>query len=293
VPPSQPGLNGLRIHHLNCVSGCPLGGLLMDGMSRRLRGRLTSHCLLVEGQDGLILVDTGYGLRDIEAPRSRLSPFFLTLVKPELREEMTALRQVEALGYRASDVRHVVLSHLDFDHAGGLDDFPDARVHVLEEEVKTASLQQTWLDRQRYRPAQWGTRGAWQTYSAQSGERWYGFEFVRGLAGLPPEVLMVPLLGHTLGHAGVAIQHGNGWLFYAADAYFYCAELESRPYCTPGLRFYQMMMEKDREQRLANQARLRELAQSDADVRIFCAHDVREFERASGRPFHEPVNPRK
>ena len=71
---------------------------------------------------------------------------------------------------------------------------------------------------------------------------------------------MVPLIGHTLGHAGVAVRGDAGWLFYAADAYFYHAEMDVRkPRCTPGLRAYQRLMEKDRPLRLQNQRRLREL----------------------------------
>ncbi|MFD0510570.1 MBL fold metallo-hydrolase [Streptomyces aureus] len=31
------------------------------------------------------------------------------------------------LGYAVDDVRHIVLTHLDLDHAGGLPDFPRAR----------------------------------------------------------------------------------------------------------------------------------------------------------------------
>ncbi|HEY0681368.1 MAG TPA: MBL fold metallo-hydrolase [Steroidobacter sp.] len=89
-----------------------------------LRGRLTCHCMLVETNDCLVLIDTGFGLRDVADPRSRLSRFFLTLLAPEFREEFTAVRQIAALGYDPHDVRHVVLTHLDFDHAGGLDDFP-------------------------------------------------------------------------------------------------------------------------------------------------------------------------
>jgi glyoxylase-like metal-dependent hydrolase (beta-lactamase superfamily II) len=129
----------MKIHHLNCVSACPLGGLLMDGKSMKLRGRLASHCLLIETANELVLVDTGYGLRDVAAPRTRLNPLFLALLKPELREEMTAVRQVQALGFDPRDVRHIVLSHLDFDHAGGLDDFPGSSVHLLESEVLSAS----------------------------------------------------------------------------------------------------------------------------------------------------------
>jgi glyoxylase-like metal-dependent hydrolase (beta-lactamase superfamily II) len=279
----------MRVHHLNCVSACPLGGLLMDGGSAGLRARLASHCLLVETADSLVLVDTGYGLRDIAMPRARLNPVFLALMKPELREEMSALRQIEALGFSARDVRHIVLSHLDFDHAGGLDDFPEATVHLLQTEVTAAVAQATVLDRMRYRPQQWATRAAWRTYAEPSGDRWLGFECVRGLVGLPPEILLVPLVGHTLGHAGVAIEQASGWLFYAADAYFYHAEMDQEPYCTPGLRLYQRLMEKDRQQRLANQRRLRQLAHSHGDIRVFCAHDVRELERLSGRSSHQPL----
>jgi len=282
----------MRIHHLNCVSACPLGGLLMDGVSAgELRGKLTSHCLLLEMSQCLVLVDTGYGLRDVAEPRARLSPFFRALVKPDLRQEMTAVRQVQALGFEPRDVRHILLSHLDFDHAGGLDDFPDATVHLLSDEVESATAQKTLLDRMRYRPQQWGTQAKWQTYRAAQGEPWYGFDAVRELVGLGPEVLLVPLIGHTLGHAGIAVQRSDGWLFYAADAYFYHAEMDPiHPRCTPGLRFYQWMMEKERSQRLLNQARLRQLSTQHPDaVQIFCAHDVREFELVAGRPHRVPV----
>ncbi len=282
----------MRVHHLDCVSACPLGGLLMDGVTvDRLRGRLTSHCLLLEAPAGLVLVDTGYGLRDVADPRSRLARFFLVLLKPELREEMTAIRQVERLGFDPRDVKHIVLSHLDFDHAGGLDDFPWATVHLLGRERESAEVQRTWLDRMRYRPQQWHTRPMWRTYDADSGgERWFGFERVRDIEGLGADVLLVPLVGHTLGHAGVAVRREKGWLFYAADAYFFHAEMDvGHPRCTPGLRAYQTMMEKDRRMRLFNQQRLRKLRDTHGgDVEIFCAHDVLEFERLAGRTHREP-----
>ena len=284
----------MRVHHLNCISTCPLGGALMDGQAESIlrRGRLSCHCLLVETDDGLILVDTGLGLRDVADPHGRLSRFFLFLLAPELRAEMTARRQIEALGLDPRDVRHVVLSHLDFDHAGGLDDFPGATVHLLAAEHERALAQGTLLDRMRYRPQQWSTRDRWRVYPGSVGERWYGFDAVRELDGVPPEILMVPLIGHTMGHAGVAVRTGGGWLFYASDAYFFHGELDPvRPHCTPGLRLYQWMMEQDRAQRLANQDRLRALASGGGDeVDIFCAHDVVEFERLAGRSAGLPAS---
>src|SRR3954451_16840299 len=104
----------MRIHHLNAISSCPLGGRWMDGRTTEsIRGRLACHCLLVETNTGLVLVDTGFGLRDVATPRARLSPFFLALLRPELREEMTAIRQIEALGFDRKDVRDILLTHLD------------------------------------------------------------------------------------------------------------------------------------------------------------------------------------
>jgi glyoxylase-like metal-dependent hydrolase (beta-lactamase superfamily II) len=270
----------MRIHHLNCISQCALGGRLMDHRSKGLRAKLACHCLLAETDRGLVLIDTGYGLRDVTDPRSRLSAFFLRLNAPELREELTAVRQIEALGYTARDVRHIVLTHLDFDHAGGLDDFPAAAVHMMAFEIEDAVRQRSWLDRQRFRPQQWSSYERWHAYESSTMNRWFGFDCVRDIPGLPPEILLVPLIGHTLGHAGVAVHGDGGWLLLAGDAYFDHHEMDlDHPTCLPGLRLYQWMMEKDRAARLGNQERLRELIRNQGPaVHVICSHDPYELE---------------
>jgi glyoxylase-like metal-dependent hydrolase (beta-lactamase superfamily II) len=264
----------MRVHHLNCISG-----------------RLAAHCLLVESNDGLVLVDTGHGLRDVHHAKERLSRFLLVMTSPDLREQMTAARQIEALGHSTSDVRHIVLTHLDFDHAGGLDDFPNAVVHMLEREREAAFARPTVLDKMRYRPAQWSTRERWLTYGDDDGDDWFGFRAVRGLVGLPPEIALVPLYGHTFGHAGVAVRLETRWLLLAGDAYFDHDEMDlQHPRCTPALRAYQTLLEKDRPARLENQHRLRELARAHRDdVTIVCSHDPIEFERLAGRPLDVPL----
>ena len=120
----------------------------------------------------------------------------------------------------------------------------------------------------------------WRRYGA-TGEPWFGFDAVRGLDGLPPEILLVPLPGHTWGHAGVAIERPEGWLLHAGDAYFYRGEMRGATReCSPGLRAYQTMMEVSRDLRFQNQDRLRRLSvERRADLTMICAHDPVEFER--------------
>jgi glyoxylase-like metal-dependent hydrolase (beta-lactamase superfamily II) len=275
----------MRIHHLSCGTMCPFGGRLWDGFSPMLGpAKIVCHCLLIETEAGLVLVDTGFGLGDVRNP-ARLNTFFRIANRVRLREEDTARRQIEALGFAAADVRHIVLTHLDFDHAGGIEDFPQATVHVLDLEHLAATKREGALDRGRYRPAQWEGSVAWQTYSVD-GERWFGFRCVRGLVGLPPDILIVPLAGHTLGHCGIAVRTAEGWLLHCGDAYFFRGEVDLDHYrCPPMLRCYQRIMAADNTARLNNQARLVQLKKSHGrTVHLFCAHDAKELTMFSATP---------
>ena len=275
----------MRIHHLNCGSHCPLGGWLFDGRSRGLFADLCTHCLLIETEQGLVLVDTGYGLRDVLHSRPRRLPYLWTaILNVDYRREDTAVCQVEALGFSLRDVRHIVLTHLDFDHSGGIADFPMARVHVMAEELHRASGRLRGLvARQRYRPANWKGVGDWRTYVADHGEPWFGFEAVRDLDGLPPEILMIPLSGHTHGHAGVAVNTGNGWLLHAGDAYLNAGQLDHPPRMPFGLAVYERIMAADTRAARRNLSRLRELAANRRDVQIICSHDTETLKRLRSR----------
>jgi glyoxylase-like metal-dependent hydrolase (beta-lactamase superfamily II) len=245
----------------------------------------------VESEAGLILIDTGLGVQDVQFPQQRLSSQFRFLAQPQLRLEETALHQIEQRGFSRTDVRHIILTHLDFDHAGGLSDFPQAKVHLLDEECQSAlglgesSLltqplpwTQQFRHRYRYRSVQWIHQPQWIPYRVE-GETWFGFECVRALEGLPPEILLVPLKGHTAGHTGIAIQTEQGWLLHVGDAYYHRDEMNKSPRCPIGLSVVQRLGDVNRAVRQWNQERLRQLRHSHRDkVRIFCAHDPIEFE---------------
>lgn len=261
----------LRVHHLDCATLCTAARPFIVGDAPGL----CCHVLLVETDQGLVLVDSGLGTDDIAAPQARLGRTFNAVVRPRLDEKETALRQIEALGFRREDVRHIVLTHLDLDHAGGLSDFPAAKVHVTMQEHEAAMLASSFREQKRYRPAQWAHFADFVMYRSR-GVAWNGFEAIE-LRGLPPEILLIPLFGHSRGHAGVAVHGERGWLLHAGDAYFHRGTVEGG--AVPLLlSLFERYNEMDRDARLESAKRVAQLAQGGA-ARVFCAHDPVELAR--------------
>ena len=243
-------------------------------------GRMVCHCLLLETDEGLALVDTGLGTHDLDDPHARLGGAFLAFARPKLDRAQTALAHVERLGFRREDVRTLLPTHLDLDHAGGLSDFPEATVVIHDREHDAAMRPQSTMEKHRYRAMQWAHGPRWKQLSvAPGGETWFGFESVRALGGTDDEVLLVPTIGHTRGHCAIAVRTPQGWLLHAGDAYFFHGEMDhARPRCTPALAAFQRIAAIDDRARVENQRRLRALAHDHAaEVRVFCAHSPEEL----------------
>lgn len=239
---------------------------------------LVAHCLLVEADDRLVLVDTGFGVADLEQGMRRLGPTAALLgVQRDLAT--TAVHQVRALGHDPAAVTDVVVTHLDLDHAGGLPDFPAARVHVHAREL-AAARRPAWSERMRYVAAQWSHGPRWVEHG-EEGESWFGFDSVRAVGD---DVALVPLHGHTRGHAAVAVRRpGGGWLLHAGDAYFHAGDVETPRRCPSGLRAFQRLMAADNDARVRNLARLQQLRRDHAaEVTVFCAHDKSELDALRG-----------
>lgn len=195
----------MKVHHLNC------GSL----NARFLRAKAIVYCLLVETNKGLILVDSGMGRQDYTDP-SRLMRFFIYWSGVPRKMEETAAYQVEALGYRLSDVRHIVLTHLHLDHAGGIRDFPEAKVHIYRTEYE-AKMNPRGLMERAYDPSHWSHGPDWVVHSDEEID-WFGFTSLPIIEGLIPDIRLVPLPGHTRGHCGVVIATEHGWLLQCGDA---------------------------------------------------------------------------
>ena len=257
---------------------CPYGGKLVSGDGGWTGAKVICHCLLIEAADSLVLIDTGMGLEDLRHPYRRLGVPFSAAFRPSGDSAEAAVERIRGIGLDPADVRHIACTHLDLDHAGGLPDFPDATVHTFTPEYE-AAVRPSLRDRARYPRCHFAHGPKWHTHQVD-GDAWFGFESIRVLPGVAPEVLMIPLIGHSRGHAGIAVRDGDGWLLHCGDAYFNRNEIKTPHSCPAGLGAFQKLMADDATARIANQERLRELARAHGDqVRLFCAHDPVELGR--------------
>ena len=258
----------MKVHHLDC-----------GPMQPPIVGRLVCHVLLCETAGGLVLVDSGMGLADIAEPARRLGPL-RHLLQPSSDPSTTAVRQVEALGFKAADVRDIVLTHLDLDHVGGIADFPAARIHVTATEHAAATAP-ALRERSRYRRVQWDHHPRFVTY-AEPGEPWRGFAAAQPVDGLDARFALVPMPGHSRGHACVAVDtEDRGWLLHAGDAVFDGSILSGGSAPRRALRTFERMVAFDLAQVRANHERLAELqAREGVDVHVLPAHDPTQLGRA-------------
>jgi glyoxylase-like metal-dependent hydrolase (beta-lactamase superfamily II) len=253
----------MRVHHLNC------------GTMRLPTAPLVCHVLLLETETSLVLVDTGFGLQDIADPRGRLGDY-RHVIRPALDPAETAVRQVEALGFTAEDVRHIVLTHLDSDHAGGLADFPRATVHTTAAEWTAAQTPATLVERTRYRAAQW-SHGPRVVTHGPTGEAWCGFAAAKPITD---GLVLVPLPGHTRGHAAYAVDTGTGWLLHAGDAFYHHSTVDGHGREPLVLAVQERLVAVNWAQVRANHDRLAELHRADSAVTIVSAHDPSMLHRA-------------
>jgi glyoxylase-like metal-dependent hydrolase (beta-lactamase superfamily II) len=200
---------------------------------------------------------------------------FVKLVRPALDHAETAIARVQALGFAARDVRHVVVTHLDLDHAGGIADFPDATIHVHAREHAAAMAPPTVRERERYRKTHWAHGPKWAVYT-EDGDTWRGLPAIAKLRGLDADVGLVPMHGHTRGHSAVIAKSGERWLVHAGDAYFHRNEMGEGK-VPLALRAFESFVETDKAARRASASALRQLRASYSDVALFCAHDTEEF----------------
>ena len=275
----------IRVHHLNCGTMCPYCERFFTGQgSVSARARLVCHCLLVETPQGHVLVDTGLGTADMQQPERRLGKGFFKLMNPRLSLADTAFEQIKGLGLNPCDVKHIVPTHLDSDHTGGLSDFPMARVHVHKRELAPA-LSPVFPDSLRFRKQHFQHHPKWAVHEHAT-ESWFGFQAIRPVANLPFDLLMIPLFGHTRGHVGVAVRNGGKWLLHCGDAYYHRAQMTADEPVPKGIKVFETLVQTLPEKRKQSLNCLQQLSLDHGhEIDLFCAHDPLEFDRMLSSAF--------
>lgn len=256
----------MRIHVLDGATIRPPGAVVLPEI---FSGRITARCLLVETGQGLLLVDTGcageagahhHGYRELGLGVRRGEP--------------SVAAQIRDLGLEPRDVRHILLTHMDFDHTAGLPDFPDAMVHVCEREYQTATRPRGVIGRSRRHGGHVRAHEHWSLEAlGDTGTSWCGADGSKRLELLGQELWMVPLFGHTPGHCGVAVAlDDGGWLLHAGDVAYSYAEMrlrKARPFL---LRAFQRSVHFDISRMLADQERVWSWHESE-EIRVLLSHD--------------------
>ena len=188
--------------------------------------RFPALVAVVRHPGGVVLVDTGYAPRVVDALSRGLDRVYGRLLPVSVTPEEAAVAQLAQRGIRAEDVTHVVLTHLHADHVAGLRDFPRASVVVRRAAVEQAvrirgvarlrrglvpsllpdDLADRVLDPATLPPA-----------SPSDAAALAPLDGARDLLG-DGAVLVVPLPGHAAGHLGVRVRAPGVDVLLVGDA---------------------------------------------------------------------------
>ena len=182
---------------------------------------------------GAILIDTGFHrvIADgAPAERNRnLGPIRrLVGANIEMRAEQTAAEQVRARGIEPRSIGLIVMTHLHFDHASALTDFPAATVLVSAPEWRAANARGASL--QGYTAAQLDPRLTYRTVDFHGPAAHARAPFARALDLFGDGSLtLLDTPGHSAGHLSVLARLREREALIAGDAIYTIATLrESR-----------------------------------------------------------------
>jgi len=216
------------------------------------RLRVPVPCFVIDHPEGAVLFDTGVHPDTVRDPRGRLG-WLADFFTVELAAGEDVAGRLAALGIEPARIRWLVLSHLHFDHAGGVAAVPNARIVVQRPEWAAG------------RDPQLQQRNAYDPRDYDLGHDVLAVDGEHDLFG-DGRVVCLPTYGHTPGHQSLRIRLDRGEVVLAADACYLRRTLEALH--LPSVVY-------DREAMLASLRRLRALR--EAGARIVFGHDPEDW----------------
>ncbi|OPX39749.1 MAG: hypothetical protein B1H11_02230 [Desulfobacteraceae bacterium 4484_190.1] len=161
-------------------------------IGKKIKAPVCSFVIMHE--EGPILVDAGLnpdGLTDPEhawGPRARL-------IKPELTEADDVRNRLKELGLDVSDIKMVILTHLHWDHTGGLRFFTHCPVIVQKAEYRFAFNPDSFVSSQ---------------YMRNHFDFPLNYQLIEGDRMIVPGISVIRTPGHTPGHQSILIKPNKG-----------------------------------------------------------------------------------
>jgi glyoxylase-like metal-dependent hydrolase (beta-lactamase superfamily II) len=181
-----------------------------------------------------------------------------------LREEDRIDHVLSRIGVSANDVRRAIISHLHFDHVGGIDQIPQAELLVSKEEWEILSEphpEREWILREHIEIPS----AKWQqiSFEPSNDPLLEDFAGVHDVAG-DGSMILLPTPGHTKGSLSMLIRQ-EGWrpILLVADLTYETTLLEKDQ--VPGTG--------DKETLLSSFSKVRRLKERLPDVEIVASHD--------------------
>ncbi|HEV3071111.1 MAG TPA: N-acyl homoserine lactonase family protein [Solirubrobacteraceae bacterium] len=214
--------------------------------------------LLEHPTAGLILIDTGFhgSVADRASPeRSRnLGPIGRVLARDvQMRPEQTVAAQLRAREIDPAEVSVIVMTHLHFDHASALADFPAATVLVSEPEWQSARGRGGAL--RGYSVAQLDPRPSYRTLDFSAANARARGAFAQTLDVLGDDSITLAFTpGHSRGHLSVILRLSSREALIAGDAIYTMATLRDgeRPWRSDDAKAFERSLSAlqayDREQ---------------------------------------------
>ncbi len=162
----------------------------------------------IRGRGKTYVVDTGFGAEQARERRREL-----------LRSPAEGLR---AIGIDPARVEDVIITHMHYDHAGGLDLFPNANFHIQDREAAFCTGRMMCHDTFRHSMAVEDVLGLVR--------RVFGgrVRFHDGAEEIAPGLSVHFIGGHTMGLQCVRVETRRGYVVLASDAAHLYAHLEQR-----------------------------------------------------------------
>lgn len=167
--------------------------------------RIPCYSVLVVHPEGNILYDTGYDLDHV----LEVLPF----EKPRQDETQTIPAQLALLGLHPADISTVLISHFHFDHCGGIQHLPDAKVVAHRLEFEAAARPEPF-EALGYSDLSFSPNIAREELNRR-------FVPVEGDIEIAAGVHLIATPGHSRGHYSLMVEPAGGApLIFAGDAIY-------------------------------------------------------------------------